>query len=84
MAKSIYRKENVALIEVIRDARISAGLTQAQVSEGLGRSQLFISDVELGKRRLDVIELRDIAHLCGISLAKLIGRFERSLQRKPA
>nr|WP_269670758.1 helix-turn-helix transcriptional regulator [Stenotrophomonas sp. SY1] len=67
------------MIEVVRDARIAAGLTQAQVSEKLGRSQSFISDVELGKRRLDIVELRDIANICGLSLTKLITVFERRL-----
>lgn len=84
MAKSIYRKEYIALIEVVRDARIAAGLTQVQISEKLGRSQSFISDVELGKRRLDIVELRDIAQLCGTSLANVIARFERRLRRLPA
>ena len=79
MAKSIYRKEYIILIEVVRDARIAAGLTQTQISEKLGRSQSFIIDVELGKRRLDIVELRDIADLCGTSLAKLVARFERRL-----
>ena len=79
MAKSIHRKEYTVLIEVVRDARIAAGLTQAQVSEELGRSQSFISDVELGKRRLDIVELRDIANICGLSLTKLIAGFERRL-----
>ncbi|MCU1082906.1 helix-turn-helix domain-containing protein [Stenotrophomonas maltophilia] len=80
MAKSIHRKEYTALIGAVRDARIAAGLTQAQVSEQLGRSQSFISDVERGKRRLDVVELRDIAHLSGQTLAGLIEDFERRLE----
>lgn len=79
MPKSIHRKEYAALIEAVRDARLNAGLTQTQVSEQLGRSQSFISDVELGKRRLDVVELRDIAHLSGLSLAELIADFEERL-----
>ncbi|EQM88086.1 MULTISPECIES: helix-turn-helix domain-containing protein [Stenotrophomonas] len=81
MAKSIHRKEYVALIEAVRDARVAAGLTQAQVSAKLGRSQSFISDVETGKRRIDVVELRDIARLTGLSLANLIADFEKRIKR---
>ncbi|AWH19212.1 transcriptional regulator [Stenotrophomonas sp. ZAC14D2_NAIMI4_7] len=80
MAKSIHRKEYIALIEAVRSARISAGLTQAQVSEQLGRSQSFISDVERGKRRLDIVELRDIAQLSGLTLASLVADFESRLK----
>lgn len=80
MSKSIHRKEYAALIEAVRDARLAAGLTQAQVSRELGRSQSFISDVETGKRRIDVVELRDIARLAGLSLSKLIAEFEKRLK----
>lgn len=68
------------LIEVVRDARLAAGLTQAQVSSKLGRSQSFISDVETGKRRLDLVELRDIAELTGQSLSKLVTNFEKRIK----
>ncbi|HHA2747683.1 TPA: helix-turn-helix domain-containing protein [Stenotrophomonas maltophilia] len=80
MTKTIHRKEYSALIEVVRDARLAAGLTQAQVSKKLGRSQSFISDVETGKRRLDIVELRDIAKLSGLSLGALVADFERRLR----
>lgn len=81
MTKSIHRKEYAALIEAVRDARVAAGLTQAQVSEKLGRSQSFISDVETGKHRVDVMELRDIARLTGLLLGTLIADFEKRLKR---
>lgn len=80
MTKTIHRKEYSALIEVVRDARLAAGLTQAQVSNKLGRSQSFISDVETGKRRLDLVELRDIAELTGQSLPKLVANFEKRIK----
>ena len=63
MAKTIHRKEYAALIETVRDARLAAGLTQVQVSSKLGRSQSFISDVETGKRRVDVVEPVSYTHL---------------------
>ena len=80
MAKSIHRKEYAALIEAVREARVAAGLTQTQVSTKLGRSQSFISDVETGKRRIDVVELRDIARLTGLSLGTLIADFEKRIK----
>jgi len=80
VTKTIHRKEYSALIEVVRDARLAAGLTQAQVSSKLGRSQSFISDVETGKRRLDLVELRDIAELTGQSLSKLVTNFEKRIK----
>jgi transcriptional regulator with XRE-family HTH domain len=40
--------------------RAKSGLTQVEVSSRLGKSQSFISKVELGERRIDVVELLDI------------------------
>ncbi|MBK0010808.1 helix-turn-helix transcriptional regulator [Stenotrophomonas sp. S41] len=58
---------------------LATGLTQTQVSERQRRSQSFISDVERGKRRLDIVELRDIAYLSGLSLAEMVEDFESRL-----
>lgn len=56
MAKSIFTREHRCFIEALRDARKSAGLTQIQLSERLGKNQSYISNIERGQRRLDVIE----------------------------
>ncbi|MGE8280052.1 MAG: helix-turn-helix domain-containing protein [Stenotrophomonas sp.] len=81
MAKSIHRQEYTALTELLRDIRRSSSLTQVQVSEQLGRSQSFMSDVENGTRRLDIIELRDIARITGTTLAKVVADLEKRIHR---
>lgn len=57
MAKTLYRTEDSVLRAMLRDAGERAGLTQIDVSAAVGKSQTFLSDVERGVRRLDVIEL---------------------------
>ena len=42
--------------ELIVQSRKDAGITQAELSERLGRPQSFVSKYEGGERRLDVIE----------------------------
>jgi transcriptional regulator with XRE-family HTH domain len=42
------------------EARVAAGVTQIELAERLGRPQSFISKVEGGDRRLDVIEFLQI------------------------
>ncbi|WP_027329382.1 helix-turn-helix domain-containing protein [Marinimicrobium agarilyticum] len=79
MSKSLYKTETKVLLEVLRELRGESGLTQAQCSQALGRPQSFISDVERGVRRLDLIQLRDLCHVFGINLRTLVGRFERHL-----
>jgi transcriptional regulator with XRE-family HTH domain len=46
-------------------ARQSAGLTQRQAAELLGRSQSFIAKSENGERRVDVVELAEFARAYG-------------------
>ena len=49
----------------LRQARLDSGLTQAAVAKRLGRPQSYISKVEAGERRLDVIELAELAAVFG-------------------
>lgn len=84
MPKTIYRPEYAVLVELVREMRLEAGLTQTDVSTQLGVTQSHLSDVERGTRRLDLIELRDIAGVCGVSLVDAVSEFETRLKRKRA
>ena len=53
------------MLNRLRQARLDAGLTQAQVAEKLGVRQTLVSKVELGERRIDPVELRWFAELYG-------------------
>ncbi len=45
------------------EARKQAGLTQVDVAKRLGRAHSFISKCELGERRVDFVELQQLAKL---------------------
>ncbi|MEH6800689.1 MAG: helix-turn-helix transcriptional regulator [Halopseudomonas sabulinigri] len=79
VSKSLYRPETTALLKLIKDCRIEAGLTQADFAKALDRPQSFASDIERGSRRLDLVQLRDVCEVLGITLATFIERFERSI-----
>ncbi|MBM7061063.1 helix-turn-helix transcriptional regulator [Pseudomonas sp. UL073] len=82
MEKSVYRDENLALLRLLKQCRVEAGLTQAQFAEVLQRPQSFASDIERGLRRLDLVQLRDICHALNINLVDFVQRFESELERK--
>jgi transcriptional regulator with XRE-family HTH domain len=48
------------------EARRESGLTQVQLAERLSRPQSFVSKVERGERRLDVVEFLELAQAIGI------------------
>ena len=65
MRKAIYSKEHKFLVERLRRARRQAGFGQAQVARLLGVSQSYVSKVESGQRRIDVVQLRQFAEVYG-------------------
>ncbi|MCY1296654.1 transcriptional regulator, y4mF family [compost metagenome] len=81
MVKAIYRPEYEALTQLIKQLRGSAGLTQSQCSEALGRPQSFMSDVENGARRLDLVQLRDLCAALGTDLQTFVSAYESLLKR---
>lgn len=79
MAKTIHRSEYEILLRRLRELRAEAGVTQGALSDQLGRSQSFVSDIERGVRRLDTLELRDICHLLGSDLMTFLEGLEAEL-----
>lgn len=59
----------MTLARLLRSAREEAGLTQKDAAILLGKPQSFVSKVESGERRLDVVELQAIARRYGKPLA---------------
>ena len=53
----------------LRQARLDARLTQGQVAQRLGRPQSFMSKIEAGERRVDVVELQILARIFGKPLS---------------
>jgi transcriptional regulator with XRE-family HTH domain len=49
------------------------------MAKALGKPQAFVSYYESGARRLDLLELRQICGILGISLIDLVRKFESSL-----
>lgn len=77
--KSVYRDENLVFLKLLKQCRVESGLTQGDFAKALDRPQSFVSDVERGLRRLDLIQLRDICQVLGISLSSFVQRFEDEL-----
>jgi transcriptional regulator with XRE-family HTH domain len=74
------RKQQQALLSLLRELRQKAGLRQVDMAEKLGKPQAFVSYYESGARRLDLLEVRQICGILGISLLDFVRRFEKSLR----
>jgi len=61
MATTIYSKEHRMLVERLKKARKEAGLDQEAVAKLLGVTQSYISKMESGQRRIDIVQLKRFA-----------------------
>ena len=76
------RKQQETLLALLQELRREAGLRQVDMARELGKPQAFVSYYESGARRLDLLELRQICGVLGLSLASFVRRFETALKRR--
>ncbi|WP_312594438.1 helix-turn-helix domain-containing protein [Comamonas terrigena] len=81
MQKSLYSKENDLLLQLLVKVRVEAGVTQVELAARLDEVQPWISRVERGVRRLDLVELMLWCDALGIPLSTFIRRYEQLLGR---
>jgi len=79
MARSTHHPNYQTLLTLLRDLRERAGVTQLALADSLGNSQTFISKVERGERRIDVVEFIEICDALGADPA---ATFREYLQRR--
>jgi transcriptional regulator with XRE-family HTH domain len=73
------RAGRLVLRQMLREMRKEAGLQQVALAERLGRPQSFVSDVEKGQRRVDILELMEICEACGVGLADFASRLQERI-----
>lgn len=63
------------LITLLRQIRLDAGMTQAQMASRIEQTQSYVSKYENGEQRLDLIELQAVCDAAGISLVTFVERY---------
>lgn len=76
MAKSVHSQRHLSIAAALTEARRAKGLTQAEVASALGRKQPFIANIERGERRVDLVELIDLATILDLDIATLIATLQ--------
>jgi transcriptional regulator with XRE-family HTH domain len=67
------------LIRLLKELRQKSALRQAEMAKQLDVPQSFVSKYESGTRNLDILELRQICQLMGISLQDFVKKLEEEL-----
>lgn len=87
MTKSIHSRDYGRFLRLLVEARESRSVTQTERAKAIGKPQSFISKVESGERRLDIVELLQLLSAMGIDATEFVASLlpssaERS-RRKP-
>ena len=80
MKKTITSDEYRAFLRLLVNYRERAGLTQAQLAERLEETQSFVSKLERGERRVDVLEFLIICGVLDVSPEDFLVAFRRATQ----
>lgn len=65
MSRTFSSPRHDALIRFLIKKREDAGLTQRDLAKKLKRNQSFVATYELGEKRIDVVELLELAEVIG-------------------
>ena len=79
--KTKLAQELITLGHVLVSARERAGLKQSDVAAKLGMPASYLSKIENGTRRLDVIELLQIAEAMEVDPASIVRELQDKLSR---
>ena len=72
MPKTLRSSRQLRLIDMLVEQRKRVGLSQGALAAKLGRYQSVVHSIESGSRRVDVVELLDIADAIGLDVHALL------------
>jgi transcriptional regulator with XRE-family HTH domain len=77
VTRSLFSPAYRRLRDWLVAGRRAQSLTQVQLAEKLGRPQSFVSKYERGERRLDFVEVFEIAQVLRIDVCHLVSELRR-------
>lgn len=81
MPTSAFTDAHQTLIRLLVDERKRAGILQADLGRGVGKDQSFISNIERGQRRVDVLEFYALARAMDHDPVELYAKLVEQLPR---
>jgi len=77
--RSVRTAKYDKLLGLLKELRAESGMTQKQLCDRLGQDLTYISKIERGTRRLDLIEFFDLAEALGQDPIGIALRFTEML-----
>jgi ribosome-binding protein aMBF1 (putative translation factor) len=77
MPKTITSPIQKKLASMLVDARKKAGLRQVDLADHLGVYQSWVTHMESGQRRIDVVELIELSRIMGFDPAEIVRKLNK-------
>jgi transcriptional regulator with XRE-family HTH domain len=78
--KGIHSAEHKELVTLLSDMRHNVDMTQAEVAKALGRPQTYVSAVEVGRRGVDLLQVREFCAVYEVSFLDFVMSYEKRLK----
>lgn len=79
--RSTHHPHYRTFLDLLKAERKALGVSQVKLAEAIGNRQVFVSKIENGERRLDVIELLEYFDGIGGDVVEFVARLKTALQR---
>jgi transcriptional regulator with XRE-family HTH domain len=66
--KTIFSDEYRIIVKRLKDARKAKGFSQAQLAHKLKASQSYISKLEQGQVRIDIVQLKKLSKILSVDV----------------
>jgi transcriptional regulator with XRE-family HTH domain len=83
MTRSTHYPRYQRFLDALRAARQTAGVTQTELADRIGNRQVFVSKLERGDRRMDVVDLFEYCEAAGIDVLAFLGELKITLDASP-
>lgn len=78
--KGIHSAEHRELVGLLFDYRRQSDMTQTEVADALGRPQTYVSAIEVGRRGVDLLQIREFCAIYDVSFPEFAERYEKRLK----
>lgn len=79
MHKTLYSRGHKLFLQLLVETRTQTGITQVELANRLTEDQSWVSKVERGVRRLDLVELSLWCKALDVPLSRFIAQYEDRL-----
>lgn len=79
MSKALHSEALKHFLQDLQAARVAQNISQVALGEKLNRTQSFISKVERGERRLDIVEFCEWALALGYEPTQLLSNLSKPM-----